>query len=436
MLARAARALCKPSSPWPLALLRVAVCAIVLLSPEPRRSLELAAAPPESWLAPQGLTWFLPIFAMVAPHLWLVHRILQASAILALLGLWTRPSLVVLAVCFLFSFGGAQLEGAVLHDMHLSWLLLLLAVAPAAQVLSLDAWAAGDGWRSAAPSASAGIATRFARVLLGLVYFFPGVHKLIDAGLGWASAENLQHQLWLKWFQAGGELPWPRIDQWPVLLTAGGVAVVLFELGFLPCMALRRGRFAAALAGLAFHALTQHFMYIPFPSLWACYVVLWDGPRRGPAQARPERKPVLSFTLGVCLVFAVALQGARGETQAWPFACYPSFSEPAPATIADLVVEVRAGGGERQLRIGPLPPSPGQRRSPAQWSRVWSLAGLYGTAPSSAALNVFAMQLARRDGILLEAGSVLSFYVEHYATAPDTYGDSPLSRQLIEQARR
>jgi hypothetical protein len=341
----------------------------------------------------------------------------------------------VLAVSFLFLFGGAQLEGAVLHDMHLLWLLLLLAASPSAQVLSLDAWASGDGWLSAAPSASAGLATRFARVLLGMVYFFPGVHKLLDAGLGSASAENLRHQLWLKWFQAGGELPWPRIDQWPLLLAAGGVAVLLFELGFLPCMASRRGRLAAALAGLGFHALTQHFLYIPFPSLWACYVVLWDGPRASPepAAAGQTSKPLPA--LGVCLVVAVAIQGARGETQAWPFACYPSFSEPAPRTIADLVVEVHAGGGRRELRIGPLPPSPGQRRSPAQWSRVWSLGGLYGVAPSAAALNAFAAQLAQRDAFVLGPGSVLRFYLEHYATAPDTYGDPPLSRRLIQQTQ-
>ncbi len=433
MLARAARALSSPSSPWPLALLRVAVCAIILLSPEPWRAVELAAERPETWLAPRGLAWFVPLFGAAAPHLWLVHRILQASAILALLGLWTRASLVVLAVCFLFLFGGAQLEGAVLHDMHLLWLLVLLAVSPAAQVLSLDAWAAGDGWLSAAPSASAGLATRFARVLLGLVYFFPGVHKLSDAGLGWASAENLRRQLWLKWFQAGGELPWPRIDQWPLLLAAGGFAVLVFELGFLPCMASRRGRIAAALMGLGFHAATQHFFYIPFPSLWACYVVLWDGPRRAPERAATGQINTLLPLLGACLVLAVAFQGMRGDTQAWPFACYPSFSAPAPATIADVVVEVHSDGRIRQLRIGLLPPSPGLRRAPAQWSRVWSLGGLYGSAPQAAALNAFAAQLARRDSVALAPGSVLRFYLEHYATAPDTYGAAPVSRQLIGQ---
>jgi hypothetical protein len=448
MLARALRSLCAPRSPWPLALLRIAVAGIILLSPEPRRALELAAGPPELWQAPRGLSWFLPWFSALAPHLWLVHRLLQASALLALLGVWTRASLLVLIASFVVLFGGAQLHGTVLHDMHLLWLLLLLALSPSAQVLSLDAWAAGERWQSATASTSAALAIHFARGLLGLVYFFPGLHKLLDtgAGLGWASAQNLQRQLWLKWFQAGGELPWPRIDHWPLLLTAGGIAVLCFELGFLPCLPWRRGRMAAAAMGLSFHALTQHFLYIPFPSLWLCYVVLWDGPRprtqrvaaapsaprASGTPAEPRAKPRALLVVGVCLLSAVALQGLRGETQAWPFACYPSFSGPAPETIADLVVEARTSSGERRLRIGPLPPS-SARRSPAQWSQVWSLAGLYGAPVSAQRLQAFAAELARRDGAPLPTDSVLRFYVESYRTAPEAYGEPPVSRRLLLQ---
>jgi len=83
------------STPAPAALRRVPLAAssIPLFSSEPRRALELAAAPRELWLAPAGLGWFLPLFGWLAPHLWLVQRLLQASALLALVGLWTRVSL-------------------------------------------------------------------------------------------------------------------------------------------------------------------------------------------------------------------------------------------------------------------------------------------------------------------------------------------------------
>jgi len=446
MRPRALSSLCEPRSAWPLALLRVAVCTIILISPEPRQALELAARPSELWLAPAGLAWFLPLFAWFAPQLWLVARILQASA---LLGLWTRASLAVLALSFVLLFGGAQLSGAVLHDMHLLWFLLLLLVSPSARVFSLDAWAEGGAWLSAAPSAAAALGSHFARALLGLVYFFPGLHKLLDSGPGWAASANLRHQLWLKWFQAGGSLPWPRIDRFPSLLAAGGAGVLLFELSFLPCLVWRKGRVLALSLGLCFHALTQHFLYIPFASLWGCYVLLWDGPRSradaGVVQPAASSRPAVSAwavtLVGSMLVLLVAVQGARGETQSWPFACYPSFSEPAPSTIADLAVEVQSPDGSlRMLREGPLPAPGGQPpnagRTPAQWSRVWSLAGLYGAPISPSRLNAFARELAQRQtGAPLASGSIARFWLETYATDPESYGTPPLARVRLHETR-
>jgi hypothetical protein len=450
MGARAWRWLCAPRSSWPLGLLRVAVCTIILLSPEPRQALEQAARSPDLWLAPPGSSWFLPLFAWCAPHLWLLVRMLQASALLALMGLWTRASLSALALSFLVLFGGAQLSGAVVHDMHLLWFVLLLLVSPSAEVLSLDAWAAGKPWLEAASSSAAALGTLTARALLGMVYFFPGLHKLLEGGPAWAASVNLQNQLWLKWFQAGGQLPWPRIDRWPSALAAGGAAVLLFELCFLPCLAGRRGRMLALGMGLCFHASTQHFMYIPFVSLWGCYVLLWDGPQRkkdgapepgGSALAPSALRSALPVALlGSTLLLLVAVQGLRGDTQAWPFACYPTFAAPAPSAIADLAVEVQAPDGSRRvLRDGALPPPQGQpapgARTPAQWSRVWALAGLYGAPVSPPQLEAFARELAQRSGAPLVNGSSARFWLETYATDPQRYGDPPLSRRRLHETR-
>lgn len=442
MLARAWRELTAPRSAWPLALLRSAVCFIILISPEPRQALATAAQPPQLWLAPPGLSWFLPVFAWCAPHLSLIWRILQASALLGLIGLWTRASLAVLAICFVVLFGGAQLSGAVLHDMHLLWFLLLLLVSPAARVLSLDAWAEGHDWLGVARSSQAAWATHAARALLGCVYFFPGVHKLLDGGFAWAASENLKHQLWLKWFQAGGIVPWPRVDQAPLVLALGGAAVLIFELSFLPCLRWRRGRTLALGMGLAFHAATQYFLYIPFPSLWACYALLWDGPR-APEPARdtePARATWLVALVGGTLLTLVSVQGLRGETQSWPFACYPTFAQPAPSAIADLAVEVQPPGGPlRVLREAPLPAplgAPrGPGRAPAQWSKVWSLAGLYGQPSSHQRLQAFARELGQRSAdAAIERGSRVRFFVESYATDPARYGSPPLQRTLIDEA--
>jgi hypothetical protein len=437
-----------PRSPLPLALLRVAVCLIILISPEPQRAQQLAEGPAELWLAPPGVRWLLPFFSAVAPHLWLFRRVLQASALLALLGLWTRLSLAVLALTFVITFGGAQLSGAVLADMHLLWFVMILLVTPSGRALSLDAWSNGEPLVHAAPSSAAALGTRFARLLLGLVYFFPGVHKLLDAGLAWASSSNLQRQLWLKWFQAGGVVPWPRVDHWPLTLEVGGAAVLIFELGFVfgACSPRRRHRALAASTGLSFHALTQAFMLIPFSSLWGCYLVLLDGPPRMPAESsaltpasraacgegRTVPWPVLLVGLG--LTIAVVLQGVRGQTQAWPFACYPTFASLAPDTIADLALDLESTDGRHQtLRIGPLPPHGG--RPPRAWSTVWELGGAYGNPVSPARLAAFARDLVRHEPAAGARPVSARFYAEAYATRPEAYGAPPLSRRLIHTFR-
>lgn len=115
------------------------------------------------------------------------------------------------------------------------------------------------------------------------------LHKLLDGGLDWASSRNLQHQLWLKWFQAGGVLPWPRVDLWPGTLRAGDIAV-LVTFVWLACSR----RAVAATLGLSFHGLTQHFLYIPFPSLWACYVVLLEGPRARAVRDEREARSIVT----------------------------------------------------------------------------------------------------------------------------------------------
>lgn len=202
------------SSLYPLALLRMAVAAVVLISPEPSIAQTIAERPSSLWFAPVGMGFFIPVLEVIRPALPLIHKALQASALLSLFGLWTRSSLWVLAASFYVLFGTVQLSGSVLHNMHLLWMLLLLALSPCSAVWSLDAWSEA---RRASPGAEreAGHALVVARIFLGLIYFFPGLHKLLSQGLGWASNENLRNQLYQKWFQAGQVVPGWRIDLVP-----------------------------------------------------------------------------------------------------------------------------------------------------------------------------------------------------------------------------
>src|SRR5260370_15943417 len=134
--------------------------------------------------------------------------------------------------------------------MHLWWMACRLARSSCDEALAVDR----RGAPRPAESLRYGTPLFFARLLLACVYFFPGVHKLASAGLGWALSDNLRNQLWWKWAEFG-TIPASRLDRFPGLLQASGLGVMAFELSF-PVLALTRaGRTWAAAFGLAFHLL-------------------------------------------------------------------------------------------------------------------------------------------------------------------------------------
>src|SRR4029079_9975207 len=193
------------------------------------------------------------------------------AALCAIAGIRARLCFGVLAVVGGYLFSIAQLGGHVWHDNHLLWFCALLAASPCADVLALDAARRSldtEGRAYAAPLLAA-------RLLLGALYCFPGLHKLLTSGLAWASADSLRFQLYWKWVEHGA-LPWFRLDAHPVLLHAGGLFVLAFELSFGVLVLFRRTRVAAAIAGLAFHLVSYVALDLLFGSLWLCYVALVD----------------------------------------------------------------------------------------------------------------------------------------------------------------
>lgn len=421
-------------SPLPLALLRLGLGVFVLLSPEPYLARSIAQHAMTSGtallLAPEGLSWFVPLLGRLAPHLHLVHWMLSVAAVTTALGLFTRTSLTVLSITFFILFGTAQLSGTVTHNMHLLWFMLLLLAGPHDIGLSVDAWRKNLPQWDVSPSRAASLTLLFARLLLGCVYFFPGIAKLREAGLNWASSDNLANQMRLKWYLAG-EVPWPRIDHWPTLIQVGGMGVLAFELSFVLLIWFRWGRLLAVLGGLSFHFLAAHFLYIHFVGLWGCYVVLWDGPRRAThTSALPlegARRLVPPALLGTCLTLATIVQGARGQTQAWPFACYPDFAQRPASHVTDLAAEVLLQSGEWQTWRPP------QRRVPQEWGTVWKILGLYDRRPDRKALRAYVERGVFRSPLrsTLAAPLRMRVFAEDYSTAPEAYGNPPLRRRLV-----
>jgi Vitamin K-dependent gamma-carboxylase len=414
-----------------LASLRVVISALILISPELHQAAGLAARPELLDFVPEGAAW-LAALHLTPSSAQTLRLIALSSGALAMLGFYSRAALALLTLSAMPLYALSQFSGAVMHDMHLFWFSGLLALSPCGDVWALDSWGAQPE-RAARDYA---IPVTLCRAFLGVVYFFPGFHKLLESGWEWAAAPHVVAQMHVKWFEMA-DVPWLRIDRYPWLCSLGGHAVLLFELGFFPLVSWRKTRTLAAGMGLAFHWSTQAFFFIPFVSLWACYVVLapWGSlpPRSTRSKAKPagnSRASVLPAALFGGAVVAIAIvQGARGQTQAWPIACYPTFAAITGDTLPDLLIEAESPTGER-VRFTGRERGP---RTQAEWGRVFRISGVYGSAPEARGLREHALSSAQRAGISLAPGSTLRVYRANYATAPELWHSAPRDPVLLSR---
>ncbi|MBI5517666.1 MAG: HTTM domain-containing protein [Deltaproteobacteria bacterium] len=425
-----------------LALLRSGVAAIALASPEASVARAVSARDPSLRLCVDGARWLGTTVPFSPRAVDLVELALRASGLLTLLGLWTRWSVVALLLSFGYVSAAVQCEGTAFHDMHLLWMLCLLAVSPCGEALSLDRWARGGSVLGDGPERASGEAVALARALLAMVYFFPGLWKLWTSGPAWVLGDNLRNQLWYKWFEHGHVPAW-RIDRAPWLCSLGALSVLALELGFPALVLTARGRVPAMLGGITFHALSAVFLAIHFPSLLVCYVVLLDGEalrqrglrylsragaREGDGGGRARARGLWWVRgVGGALCVAVAVQGARGRMQAWPFACYPTFEYIAPDTVEDLAAEVALeGGGVLWLRAP-------RARPQGAWGLTWRLLGRYGGGVDLAALGSWARATAARQGHARALASARSvrYWAERWSADPDRAGEGPLERRPV-----
>lgn len=421
-----------------LAVFRITVPVIILISPETWRASAWASLAPELRVVPEGLghaVRHLPISPAWADA---AHWVLVGACAAAIVGALSRIAMTVVTLAGLYVFGMSQLSGSVTHDMHLLWFSALLAASPCGDALSVDRWIARRrGAPPAEPSSAYAVPLHAARLLLGVVYLFPGFWKLHTAGAAWIFSDNLRNQMYWKWYQMGWT-PSVRIDRFPTLLHAGALAAVAFEISFFLLVLSPRLRPLAAAAGLAFHGFAQAFLLIPFSSLWGCYTVLIDWSalaREKRTHARSpqgtDRRAWPAAVIGAGLLMANVVQGARGAMQAWPFACYPTFQWTVGTRIPDLLLEAVRPDGSRI--VVPDGPSGGGHRTQQRWAMVWQVAGFYGSAPNEQKLRAYWM-LLRRDPRAQEATTeavALRFYAARYSVIPEDLGSPPLERKFL-----
>jgi uncharacterized membrane protein YphA (DoxX/SURF4 family) len=193
-------------------------------------------------------TWFTP--GTITAIYWLT----VAAGVLALVGLFTRPAMLALALGVWFLVAHRFSYGDVHHsEAMFAFFLMSLALAPSGDDLSVDAWRRRRAGRP--PAEMSPFAHRpfaLAHLLLAMVYFSTGITKLIFGGLQWMNGYTLQGRTLMD--ALGRDIPlgiW--FAQQHTLAILLSIGTVIFELGFCLSLFLPRWKTLFFAAALAFH---------------------------------------------------------------------------------------------------------------------------------------------------------------------------------------
>jgi len=271
-----------PTSPLNLAIFRVAVFVGVLSQIHPWETIWFGRVPRELQMAPFGMGWLLPYLPISEFSMNIAVTLLFIVCVTGLVGLFTRTSSVLALFTSFYVLGVPEFYGTVEHYNHLLWFLAILTVSRSGDALSIDAILRTstrtnqEATTLPQPSVIYSLPLRFACLLMGAIYFFPGLWKVRICGFDWAFSENLRYQMYARWMDLDGWTPFFRLDLHPWLYKSIALGTLVFELSFIFVVFFPRLRIVLALVGLGFHFGSGLFMRIPFFDLWICYVALFD----------------------------------------------------------------------------------------------------------------------------------------------------------------
>jgi len=348
--------------PEPLALFRIAVAASILYWLAASPVIPFLSLPAEFVKPPPGLSWVPDLVSMPASAVMILQLILGGAALMLLIGFRTIRASMVVATSAVILMGVPQFFGKIDHYHHLVWFAALLSVSRCSDVWSVDALLRRrQGVASpSGPSKEYGLPLRLAMALIGLMYFFPGVWKVIIGGWDWPG-ETMRYQMFAKWMSVDW-IPLVRLDEVPALLSVTGTGVIIFELTFLFLIMSDRWRPWIAFGGILFHIGIYVMMDINFWSLIVCYVVFIDGrvfartrarervaspPSVGDSAPATAQGPAL---VGATLILLSLLAGTT-LIDSWPVAVYPTFAGvPEPNAFVLTFSFIDTDGTSREVR--------------------------------------------------------------------------------------
>lgn len=289
--------------PFNLAVLRIVFFGtLILMLPRPGELSDFAALPSDLMDPPaivEIVADSLPLSPGLATAAWVASVVLCA---MAALGIYTRFAIIALLPCVAYVLTIPQLFGKVDHYHHVLWFAAILAFSRCADTLSVDA--VRRGWREGvvepiSRSRAYALPLRLIWLLVGLIYFFPGLYKLWFDKLEWFAPETLRNIMWAKWYELDW-IPALRIDEVPLLLSLAAAATIVFELGFVFAVFSNRLRPFLPFFAIAFHNGLGLILRIPFWPLQAVQFSLIDWEAVSRRLVRRPLEFVYDAECGIC----------------------------------------------------------------------------------------------------------------------------------------
>jgi Vitamin K-dependent gamma-carboxylase len=459
-----------PTSPLNLAIFRVAVFLGVLSQIHPSETIWFGKVPHVLQMAPVGVGWLLPHLPISESSMTLAVALLILACVTGILGLFTRTSAFLAMIGAFYVLGVPEFYGTVEHYHHLIWFLAILAVSPSGDALSVDSFLKATKRRNRGlgslpqPSVAYSLPLRFACLLIGVIYFFPGFWKIRVSGFDWAFTDNLRYVMYARWADLDALTPFFRLDLHPWLYQSIALGTLVFELSFIFVVFFPRLRPVAAIVGLGFHFGSGMFMRIPFFDLWICYVVLFDvsewlaalGRRffpggliariltHNPVPGEDSRNVAISNVgarqcapvaiVGTLLLVACCYWGSRGIVRGWPFACYPRFAWNPGSEVESIEISALTSGGDVVFQD-----TPDLHRTVSYHAfggQLGSLLSMRKQDPSGFARRLRALwSLHVQQYPPLANASIIRCYRVTLNTVPERRNENPVQRELIFEFR-
>ncbi len=439
----------QPSHPVNLAVFRIVLCYMILTdigTGSALHKLIYFAQLQEELIFPlPGFEWFTSYIPITESSVTITYWLLKFFCVTGILGLFSRVSMISIAILSFYVIGVPNFFGKVNHNHHLVLFATVMAVSRCADVLSIDAILKSRKKPYVPkPSVIYGMPIRFIWLIFGVIYFFPGFWKLYDGGLDWVFSDNLKYILYFKWYQTDW-MPFFRIDQYPLLYKTMGLLTILFEISFVFLLFLGRLRYIAVIGGIFFHAGVKSVLNISFRALQYSYVVFFDwsflynwyrsmffNERASPTYDTTNKANYsrLVVIVGTILIIGNVHAGFTNNINTWYFSCYPTFQRlKTKPEFRVLTIDTKDKDAKyRELTFNSLSLRKIKKGyTPSRFYSVLRKIARYKDTKRFLAL----WEVTLKHNTDLKDVESVRVYNDVFSTIPEDRGNEPLKRQLL-----